>query len=338
MKNQQIILTILAIATIAAAVSLSGCTTPAQQTSDKVFGKDLFNPVNFSMATYVEASDIDNSTQQFIVLSYPKEADGNRLSSVEVSGQSSQRMDVWVNKALDRTNKVIMTEISPDVLSSQDISLPYNMTVIDQAWNTMESVYTLVGYDNVTVPAGQYDKCAVYGGKKTLMVNDTPVSISIFYYLHPSSPVPVSYVVQYSNSTIIYGLQSVYGPGDVDSTPERVIQSYMDLLNASDFTQAAQLLVKVDGDGSVNRLSRQDVLKLNSNMEQTYGKNGGSMIVQYVSVDSVQQADDLDGHLAASAHWTSVQYMPSRQMAILIDKTSRVVDVNGHWKIVADDL
>ena len=135
----------------------------------------------------------------------------------------------------------------------------------------------------------------MYGiwNKKTLMSGDTPVNVTVYYYLYPSVPVPVSYVIEYPDeSLIVYGLESVYGPNDVDSTPERVIQSYMDLLNDSEYTQAAQLLVKVDKDGSIQHLSRQDVLKLNNNMAQTYG---GKTIVQYVSVDTIQQTDDVDG-------------------------------------------
>lgn len=338
MKNNNIILLILIIAAIAAMVSISGCTAPVQETKTTISGIDLFNPVKFSMATYIQADTIDNNTSQFMVLVYPKETNGNRLSSIVISGQESMRGDVWINKSGDHTNKVVVTDVTPQSINSQTLNLPYNLTVIDQAWNTIETQYTLVGHDNVTVPAGSFDNCAVYGTKKTLMSGDTPVNVTVFYYLHPSVPVPVSYVVQYPDESIVYGLQSVYLPNDADSTPERAIQSYMDLLNESQYTQAAELLVKVDKDGSIHHLSRQDVLKLNDNMAQTYGEKGGKTIVQYVSVDTVQKADDVDGHMATSAHWTSVQYMPSSGMALLIDKTSKVVDVNGHWKIVADDL
>ena len=338
MKNTNMILLILIIAAIAAMVSISGCTAPAKETKTTISGKDLFDPVTFSMATYLQADNIDNNTTQFIVLAYPKEANGNRLSSIVLNSQGSMRGDIWINKSGDHTNKVIVTDVTPQSINSQTLNLPYNLTVIDQAWNTIETDYFLVGYDNVTVPAGQFDNCTVYGTKKTLMSGDTPVNVTVFYYLHPSVPVPVSYVIEYPSESIVYGLESVYGPNDVDSTPERVIQSYMDLLNESQYTQAAQLLVKIDTDGSIHHLSRQDVLRLNDNMAQTYGEKGGKMIVQYVSVDTVQAADDVDGHKAASAHWTSVQYLPSSGMALLIDKTSKVVDVNGHWKIVADDL
>lgn len=338
MKNNNIILLILIVAAMAAMVSISGCTAPVQETKTTISGIDLFNPVKFSMATYIQADTIDNNTSQFMVLVYPKETNGNRLSSIVISGQESMRGDVWINKSGDHTNKVVVTDVTPQSINSQTLNLPYNLTVIDQAWNTIETQYTLVGHDNVTVPAGSFDNCAVYGTKKTLMSGDTPVNVTVFYYLHPSVPVPVSYVVQYPDESIVYGLQSVYLPNDADSTPERAIQSYMDLLNESQYTQAAELLVKVDKDGSIHHLSRQDVLKLNDNMAQTYGEKGGKTIVQYVSVDTVQKADDVDGHMATSAHWTSVQYMPSSGMALLIDKTSKVVDVNGHWKIVADDL
>jgi hypothetical protein len=335
MKNN-LILTILIIAAVAAMVS--GCTTPAQETKTTITGKNIFDPATFSMATYLQVNSADNNSSQFIVLAYPKETGGNRLSSIVVSGHESMRGDIWINKSGDHTNKIVVTDITQQSINSQTLNLPYNLTVIDQAWNTLETEYKLVGYDNVTVPLGQFNNCTVYGAKKTIMSGDTPINITVYYYLHPSMPVPVSYVVQYDSGSIIYGLESVYGPNDVDSTPERVIQSYMDLLNASDYTQAAQLLVKVDKDGSIQHLSRQDVLDLNSNMAQTYGEKGGKMIVQYVSVDTVQRADDVDGHMAVSAHWTSIQYLPSSGMALLIDKNSKVVDVNGHWKIVADDL
>ncbi len=335
MKNNNIILMILIIAAIAAIVSISGCTTPTHETKTTISGIDLFDPVKFSMATYIQADNVDNNTTQFIVLAYPKEANGNRLSSIVISSQGSMRGDVWINKSRDHTNKAVVTDITHQSINSQTLNLPYNLTVIDQAWNTIETKYTLVGYDNITVPAGNFNNCAVYGTKKTLMSGDTPVNVTVFYYQYPSVPVPVSYVIEYPDEYIVYGLESVYGPNDVDNTPERVIQSYMDLLNESEYTQAAQLLVKVDKDGSIQHLSRQDVLKLNNNMAQTYG---GKTIVQYVSVDTIQQTDDVDGHRAASAHWTSVQYMPSNGIALLIDKTSKVVEVNGHWKIVADDL
>ncbi len=338
MKNNNIILMILIIAAIAAMIFISGCTAPAQETKTTILGKDLFDPVKFSMATYLQASNIDNNTSQLLVLAYPKEANGNRLSSIVISGQGSMRGDVWISKSGDHTNKVIITDVTPQAINSQTLNLSYNLTVIDQAWNTIETAYVLVGHDNVTVPAGKFDNCTVYGTKKTLMSGDTPVNVTVFYYLSPSVPVPVSYAINYPSEIIVYGLESVYGPNDVDSTPERVIQSYMDLLNESQYTQAAQLLVKVDNDGNIHHLSRQDVLRLNDNMAQTYGDKGGKMIVQYVSVDSVQRADDVDGNVAASAHWKSIQYQPSNGMALLIDKTSKVVDVNGHWKIVADDL
>jgi hypothetical protein len=338
MKNKSIIFTILIIAAIAAIVSISGCTAPSQETKNTILGKDIFDPAKFSMATYIQASNVDNNTTQFIFLAYPREADGNRITSISISGKDSMRGDVWINKSGEITNKVVVTDVSSQSINSQTLNLPYNLTEIDQAWNTLETKYTLVGNDTVMVPAGMFDNCTIYATKKTLMSGDTPVNVTIYYYLYPSVPVPVSYVIVYPSETIVYGLESVYGPNDVDSSPERVVQSYMDLLNESQYTQAAQLLVKVDKDGSVQHLSRQDVLKLNSNMAQTYGEKGGMMIVQYVSVDTVQKISDIDGHTAASAHWTSVQYIPSRGIALLIDKTSTVVDVNGHWKIVADDL
>lgn len=336
MRTKRVILTISVIAAIAAMVALSGCTTP-EKMKETLSGKDIFDPAKFSMATYLSASSADNTTSQFMVIASPKEDGGDRLTSIEVTNIGSQRADIWLNKAKDRTNRIRITSITPQSLESEDIDVPINLTVIDQTWNTLESKYVLLGYQNVTVPAGEFNDCAVYGSNKLLDVNGSRLNLTVVYYMHPSSSVPVFYMAKLPYDTILYGLQSVYGPGDEDSAPERTIESYMDLLDAGQFTEASQLLAKLDKDGDVHRLSRQDVLLLNDNMAQTYGENG-PLRVQYVLVDTVQPVGKAGGYTAAKAHWTSVQYMPSIQRTLLIEKNFTLVDMNGHWKIIADDL
>ena len=328
-KGVMIILMLVAITVLTA-----GCTSPAQKTQNILYGKDVFNPNTFSMATYVVGPDPQNATGELIVLSYPGESGGDRLSSILVSGNNSSRMDVWLNPTHEGINNDVITVINPAGLQVVTPSASLNMTTMDQTWNSPGSEYTLTGNETITVPANTYKNCSIYYGEKTIFYSNMTLNVSVQYYMNPASPVPVLYEVNVPGGNVYYALKSIYGPTDVDSTPERAIQSYFDRLGAGQYSFAADLLLKSEG-STFRPMETGEVDSMASNMTNTYGVSGEKTGIQYVMTDSVSPIGTLNGDNEVIAGWHSIQYNRTDVSQIYaINGTFNMVDDGGNWKIL----
>lgn len=287
------------------------------------------------MATYMMGTTTSvEPIGELVVLSYPGEKAGDRLTSVVVTSNTSTRMDVWLNKTREGINKEIVTAIDNATVQVAAPTASFNMTTMDQTWNTPGSTYYLYGNDTVTVPAGTYENCSVYYGVKSVVLGNETLNMSVLYYMHPSSPVPVLYMVNFEGGSLVYALGSVYAPGDVDSSPERTVQSYFDRLESGDYLKASRLVVTSSG-STLKPMTKDEIDQMSTNMEQTFGKDGGLTSIQYVIVDSVQSIADIDGYEAVTVNWHSVQYMPSTSQIYSIRDTFNMVNDNGGWKIIA---
>jgi hypothetical protein len=323
---------ILILAALAVIVSAAGCTAPAQENKDILNGKDVFDPSKFSMAVYSIVLDGSQNAGTFTVLSYPGEDHGNRLTSVEVSGNSSRRMDVWLNRSGEGVNRGMITVIDSSGMQMVDTTNEINMTTIDGTWNTPGSRYTYYCQDTATVPAGVYENCSVYYGIKTIRFNESTTDLTVLFYLHPSSPVPVLFMVKTPDGVAAYALNGVYGPGDVNGSPERAIQSYFDRIGSGDYLKASRLLVKTEG-SSFKPMDRGSITEMENNMAQTYGRSGEKMAIQYVITDSITPMGIIGGHEAVAAHWISIQYSRTPGEIYIIDGTFDMVN-DGGWKII----
>lgn len=325
------IIYVLILIALTAIVSTAGCTAPATDHST-LAGKDVFNPSKFSMATYTIAAAGNQSPGLLIVLAYPGEKGGDRLSSVVASGNVSSRLDVWLGRGHDKINNATMTIIDDGGMQTVKMPEALNMTTMDQAWNTPGSTYAYYGTDSIDVPAGSYENCSIYYGTKHIEYAGTSHDLEVMYYMHPSSPVPILYMVKTADGTIAYALRSVYGPDDVDGTPERTAQSYFDRVSTGDYTSAARLLVKADG-SSLKPMDRASIAGMEENMSRTYGTAGEKMTVQYVLIDTIQSIGAIGGHNAVTVHWSSIHYSRSPGEVYYIDGTFNMVD-DGGWKII----
>ena len=324
----------LSIMVMAAAVSgCAGNDKPAIG-EEKIMGKHIFDPSKFSMAKYeISYNYSGNMTHRpFLVFGHAGENDGDRLTSVEIISDGSSRSDAWLSKSRDRTNKVIVTDARKDLMNRGEISPGFNFTVMDSAWNALETEYKLLGRNDIEVGAGQYDDCYVYGAVKTLTYGGAETSVNVLYYLHPSCAVPVKYVVMGPEMSNTYELQSVYGPEDRDSAPERTVQTYFELLDAGDFESAGKFLVKEESRGNFKPISADDQQLLKDNMGRTYGASGEKMTVQFVFTDSMTPIA-FNGQEYAQVHWFSTQYETNPVKVYNIEGTFDLAKVGGNWRI-----
>ncbi len=322
----------LTLIALAAILSMSGCTAPTAGDKTTLTGKDIFDPSKFSMATYLMATSDNQSTGLFTVLAYPGEGDGDRLSSVLVSGNTSSRMDVWLNRRHDGINNATMTIVDGSGMQSVAMPKALNMTTMDGTWNGPGSTYAYYGTDTVTVPAGTYKNCTIYYGTKHVRYMDASLDVEVMYYVHESSPVPVFSMVKTGDGSVAYALRSVYGPGDIDSTPERAVQSYFDRIGSGEYSRAARLLVKAEGSG-LKPMDSASIAGMAKNMSATYGTAGEKMGIQYVLIDDISSAGTIGGHDKIRVHWSSIHYSRSPGEVYYIEGTFNMADDSG-WKII----
>ncbi len=328
-KGITYVLTLIALTAI---LSMAGCTAPTTKDNTTLVGKDVFDPSKFSMATYVMATSDNQSTGLFTVLAYPGEEDGDRLSSVLVSGNVSSRMDVWLTRSHEGVNNATMTLVDGDGMQTVAMPKALNMTTMDDTWNGPGSTYAYYGMDTVTVPAGTYENCTIYYGTKHIQHMDVSLDVEVMYYMHESSPVPVLYMVKTEDGSVAYALRSVYGPDDIDSTPERAVQSYFDRISSGEYTRAARLLVKAEGSG-LKPMDSASIAGLGKNMSLTYGTAGEKMAVQYVFIDNIRSAGTMGGRDAITVHWRSIHYTRAPGEVYYIEGTFNMADDAG-WKII----
>jgi hypothetical protein len=318
------------------AVTIVGCTGPSQH-GNTLSGRDIFDPQRFGMAVYnVTIDDGSNvSWHDFQVMTHAGEPEGDRLTSVSFQNNGSTRADTMISADRKKTVSVLLTSINGTDVQINGGQLSFNMTVIDDAWNSLDDEYQLSGTANVSTPAGRYDGCSVYGANKTLYFGNAASDIMVLYYMHPSSPVPVLYTVQGPSGLYTYTLQSVYLPDDNDSTPQRVVQAFFDDLDNSRQESAFDYLVTYD---AVSRkfVSPDDATYLQylENMNRTYGLGDESFRVQYVHAGAPMPGVTQAGYNTPAVPWTSVHYQVGNLYAYRLDGSFYMVDLDGHWRII----
>jgi hypothetical protein len=332
MRNNGALLLIIAM--MIPALMVSGCATE-EKLPETLYGRDVFEPLDFSMARYdLTINDSgDVSHRPFIVTSAIEDEDGDRLTSVEIMGESSTKADVWIGRQREKTLKVIMTDIRRTLMRTGEVSLSFNVTTMDRAWNTLSDEYKLVGTMDVKTPAGDFKGCSVYGASKTMTYGGEQSQVNVFYVMHPSVPVPVKYEVNGASSSETYELQSYYGRKDKDSSPERAIQSYFEYLDAGEFDRAADMLVKKDG-GQYKPLDVESRGQMRENMGNSYGKNGEKVSMQYVLVEKVSPELSTGADII-EAHWVSVQYSSEPIKVYNIDGNFNMIRIKGKWYLIA---
>ncbi len=330
-------LLLTAFVTIAlVAMAIAGCTGPSQSGST-ISGGDIFDPQRFSMAVYNVTMDDGASVtwQDLQVITNAGEPEGNRLTSVSFQKNGSTRADSMISTDRRKTVSVLITDINGTDVRINGGELAFNMTVFDEAWNSLDDVYSLTGTADVTTPAGKFDGCSVYGIKKTLYFGSVPSDIRISYYLHKSSPVPVMYTVEGSSGKYTYLLQSVYLPADMDSTAERVIQAFFDDLDNSRPDSAFNYLVTYDAvNGSFVSPDDATYREYIENMNRTYGLGDESFRVQYVHAGAPAPGVTVAGHDTPLVPWTSVHYQVGNLYAYRLEGSFYMVDLDGHWRII----
>jgi hypothetical protein len=330
-------LLLIALVTIAVAtVMIAGCTGPSQSGS-QLSGGDIFDPQRFSMAVYNVTMDdgVNVTWQDLLVITHAGEPEGDRLTSVSFQKKGSTRADSMISADGRKTVSVLITSINDTDVQINGGQLAFNMTVLDDAWNSLDDVYGLTGTANVTTPAGQFDGCNVYDARKTLYFGNVPSDILISYYMHPSSPVPVMYTVQGPSGKYTYTLQSVYLPGDRDSTPERVIQAFFDDLDNDRPDSAFDYLVTYDAvNGKFVSPDDATYRQYIENMNRTYGLGDESFRVQYVHTGALMPGVTQAGYNTPVVPWTSVHYQVGILYAYHLEGSFYMVDLDGHWRII----
>lgn len=325
------------VAIIAMAAALSGCTgTKGDQTS--ISGKDLFDPAKFSMARYNVTAESGGivSHSDMIITTAMQDISGDRLTTVEFTENFSLRTDVWINRDRTLSTSVRITDINTSNLQISGGEPTFNMTVADRSWNTLETEYGFVGLRDILTGAGSFTNCTVYENTKKLYYGQSVREIKVDYYIHPSSPVPVKYIVSSPDASYTYELQSVYRQGDHDSTPERVIQSYFESLDSRDFDTASKYLVKYD-DSSERFLpiNKETYSSFYTNMNETYGDGGDNMKVLYVYTREARPGMPVNGQDVVSVKWASVHYQNKELYAYYLDGHFNVTKTGSNWRIIA---
>lgn len=321
---------------IVAAVAASGC-TGNNAPATTLEGKDVFDPARFSMARYdMVLNESGNlSHHDFLVTTARNEKDGDRITSHEIYGNESVRTDVWINKQRTTSTNVVITAINSSTIIVTGGYPPFNMTTADEAWNSLDATYSLVGNANVNTTAGYFDNCSVYAGEHQVGYGDAFVITRIYYYMHPSKPVPVRYIVETPSATYEYNLQSVYGANDADSTPERVVQAFFDSLEQGDNETASSYVVTYDSaDNKFKPLTGEVYQEFLHGIGTMYGETSNATKVQYVLITQTGETRQIGGRDVVTVSWTSVQYQYSPLSVFELNGKLNIVYINGHWKIV----
>lgn len=335
-RKGKIVVYLTLLVAVAAAVTVAGC-TGSKTESSTLSGKDIFDPAKFSLAKYDVTLNVTGnvSHRQFLVLTSQNEKDGDRITSEEIDGSSSVRTDVWINRERTVTPNVVITAINSTNIMVTGGYPPFNMTTADKAWNPLEATYTLTGKASVETPAGKYENCSVYQTDRQLGYGDTFVTTRVTYYIHPSEPVPVRYVIEMPSAAYEYDLAGAYGPNDRDSTPERVIQAFFSSLEQGDTDSAASYVVTYDGaEAKYKPLAGSSYQDFLQGAGVTYGNSTGAMHVQYVLTAGTTPAERTGGKEVVTARWSSVQYQYEPLYAYDLEGSFNVVNIGGHWKLV----
>jgi hypothetical protein len=329
---------LLAAALVIAAVAamIAGCSgTPKE--SGTLSGAAIFDPQRFSMAIYdVTPPAGDNGTHEgLIVSSNTSGSEGDVLTSIAFHDNVSTRADTLISHDHTKTLNVLISDINESTMQFSGGWPMFNMTVLDRAWNSLDDVYGLTGSANVTVPAGNFSRCQVYGSDKTVVTGDESTAVQVRYYIHASSPVPVMYEVKLPEGTYTYRLKHVYEPGDVASTPERVVQSFFDDLDNGRLAEAFDCLVTYDQNrSSFNAPDAATNHQFLENMNQTYRTGDQSYRVQYVDVRAVVPVTSLESASMSLVQWESTHYQVGTLSVYRLSGSFYVTEIGGQWRII----
>lgn len=320
----------------AVAVTIAGCSgTPKEKTM--LSGADIFDPQRFSMAIYdVTPPAGANVTQEgFIVAANTSGKDGDVLTSVAFHDNVSTRTDTLISKDHTRTMNVLISEINESAVQFSGGLPMINMTVLDRAWNSLDDVYGLAGSANVAVPAGTFDGCKVYASNKTLVFDSISTTVGVLYYMNASTPVPVMYEVRMPEGTYTYRLKHVYAPGDVASTPERVVQSFFDDLDNGRLADAFGCLVTYDQNSSSFKVPDAATNRLFlENMDRTYRTGDASYRIQFVDVQAVVPVTTLQSDNMCLVQWESVHYQVGTLSVYRLSGSFYVTKIGSQWRII----
>jgi hypothetical protein len=322
-----------ALVIIAVALAIAGCSGTSKDDSTMI-GADIFDPHKFSLAIYdVTLNGGDNGG--LIIMSNTSGKDGDVLTSIAFEGNVSTRADTLISHDGTKTLNVLISDVNGSDLQFSGGWPMFNMTTYDQAWNALDTVYQLTGTANVTMPTGDFDSCKVYGSKKTLVFGGDTVTVQVSYYMHPSSPVPVMYEVKGPGDMYVYRLKHLYKPGDMDGTPERVVQSFFGDLDNGRLDDAFKYLVMYDeGNSSFKAPDDETCHQFLENMDRTYRNGDESYRVQYVNVRSVQPVTSLISDDMCLVGWDSIHYQVGTLSVYRLTGSFYVVEIGGQWRII----
>lgn len=333
MSHKSLLIMTVLLAVLCAAVA--GCTgTKKDGYGSALSGRDVFDPGQFGMATYVVTlSGADHGT--FAVIAHPGEPDGDRLTSVSHDGNASKRADVAFSRDGRKTASVLISSVNGSELQYGGGSPTFNVTTVDEAWNSLDDTYTKAGTANVTTPSGTYDGCTVYRSNKTVYMGGDVWAIGVSYYMYPQVPVPVMYTVDGPAGTYAYGLKSLYNASDTGSTPERAVQSFFDDLDSGQLDDAFNRLVTYDrSTGRYVPPDNSTYRQFLDNQSRTYGLGADGYRVQYVEVTAVTPFSDVNGDERALVQWDSVHYQLSTMSAYLMRGGFYAKEIEGQWRII----
>jgi hypothetical protein len=325
-----------ALVIAAVAVAIAGCSGGSKDSST-LSGADIFDPHKFSMATYdVTLTQGDNiSHQGFIVATNTSGKEGDVLTSISFHDNVSARADTLISRDRTKTLNVLISDINESSLQFSGGSPMFNMTLLDQAWNSLDEDYQLWGTANVTVPAGTFADCNIYGGSKSVVINGETSAVQVFYYMHPSSAVPVMYEVNSTAGLYVYRLTHMYEPGDKAGTPERVVYSFFDDLDNGRLDEAFKCLTTYDQNSGRFKAPDDDTYRqFLDNMNRTYRTGDESYRVQFVNVSSVEPVTSLIGDNISLARWDSIHYQVGTLSVYRLSGSFYVTEIEGQWRII----
>jgi hypothetical protein len=325
-----------ALVIAAVAVAIAGCSGGSKDSS-MMSGSDIFDPNRFSMATYdVALTQGDNvSHQGFIVTTNTTGKEGDVLTSISFHDNVSARADTLISPDHSKTLNVLISDINESSLQFSGGLPMFNMTLLDQAWNSLDEVYRLAGSANVTVPAGTFAGCSIYTTNKTVVFGGEPSAVQVSYYMHPSSAVPVMYEVNGPAGQYVYRLKQVYGPDDVAGTPEKVVNSFFDDLDNGRLDEAFKCLTTYDqASGSYKAPDDVTYREFLENMNRTYRTGDESYRVQFVNVISVEPVASLINDNISLVRWESIHYQVGTLSVYRLSGSSYVTEIDGQWRII----
>ncbi len=135
--------------------------------------------------------------------------------------------------------------------------------------------------------------------------------------------------------TYTYRLKHVYAPGDVASTPERVVQSFFDDLDNGRLADAFDCLVTYDQNSSSFKVPDAATNRLFlENMDRTYRTGDESYRIQFVDVQAVVPVTSLQSDNMCLVQWESIHYQVGTLSVYRLSGSFYVTEIGGQWRII----